>query len=288
MNIKALLTLVLHLLAPLARAHEFAPGEYESIRDVSLEVLERFPPSEYFYVGLGRSPTPITAFIAESFPGSTVTIPLSSISTQEPRLGRLLGDPGHLRKKLYDAIARHFGRFMPGRARRGAKKLLLIDFVYRGDSIVMTDWHLRKYLASACPECKLESLAILGNPSKVDPGMRHPDPRDALRQRAIQHVSIEKHPGLNEAVMKQKYDVFSEAAKFDPLEHILAGRSPDEVSQAHHANPNPAAAEFRASMRERIQADGELDQLLEKRGIAYYPLPPERAGCLARELKIIR
>ena len=57
-----------------------SPEEYKGIRDVTLEILKRCPPSECLYVGIGRSPTPIISFLQNVPHAIAVTVPFSKAS----------------------------------------------------------------------------------------------------------------------------------------------------------------------------------------------------------------
>ena len=61
--------------ASAAHCDEISDALYKSVRDVSLQILEKYPPDRYYYLGPGRSNTGVIAFLQESISSSVKTFP---------------------------------------------------------------------------------------------------------------------------------------------------------------------------------------------------------------------
>jgi hypothetical protein len=144
--------------------------EYENARDIGLHILKTYPPDQYYYVGVGRSPTPVTEILSNLSPHNVKTLPLSGMYARPQRHDGY--DPpldGATEGRLFD----HFDRFLPTAAELHGRKLLFVDFVQGGGSAVATEEYLTKYLHDRrhavelkmfvmAPETPLEKLENAG------------------------------------------------------------------------------------------------------------------------------
>jgi len=157
------------------------PLAYEPSRDVSLDILKRFPPEKYHYVTAGRSPTMIQAILEELAPESVTSLPISGLTTHV-KAGAA--------ENVEEALVRHFRERLPKSEKLKGKKLLFIDYTATGISLQKEIDLAEK----ARPGVTAEGY-LLGNP-------RHPPPF-----RSTVHFNESTANGkLNETLQREVYD----------------------------------------------------------------------------------
>lgn len=119
-------------------AYDFRTGEYEEVRNLVMEMVKRYPPSQYHYVGLGRSPTPVMALV-RALGASTSNVPLSAFRYGEKT-------KPDLTKEKYSQLSSHFGHYLPKKEELGSKKLLVLDNAQSGASLVAGHKYMKKFM----------------------------------------------------------------------------------------------------------------------------------------------
>ncbi len=99
----------------------------DGVRDLVLLILEKYPPAEFYYVALGRSPTPLTAFLEACGVGEVATVPLSKLKYADFPSQEVNA------KRAY--VQKHTMKHIPVEPLKTGKKLLVIDFVDFGESL---------------------------------------------------------------------------------------------------------------------------------------------------------
>ena len=180
-----LIALAAALLPQVARAGQsgwaLLRKDYPAIRDISFEILERFPPQDYVYVPVGGSPAPIARFIENLEVARVENLPISDMRRWK----------GFTKAKITPRFKRkffnHIGRYLPDAQEMGGKKILLIDFAATGDTLRNTAALVAEYSRQAGLEAEVEAVAL---------------GRDDFRGRKlafIRHViSLRRYPTLNE------------------------------------------------------------------------------------------
>lgn len=112
-----------------------------TIKKVGDLILQNFPPSEYYYIGLGQSPTPIVAYLdamGETHGEIKVdTLPLSNFRFHA-WIDFLSFNPGYTSKlgpgdtKL---LFRHLKLYLPNRRGLEKRRVLLLDYIETGRSL---------------------------------------------------------------------------------------------------------------------------------------------------------
>ncbi|MFJ9443427.1 hypothetical protein ACIRRH_16370 [Kitasatospora sp. NPDC101235] len=150
----------------LADVHRFASYErrrehveaMEAVERTARLVVEKYPPTEYFYLGLGRSPAGVVAYLHESDHGA-MSMPLSSFRPrpQDPMavagwglvdgLGRPNPVPSerqldHLKLAFDTELGSLTADVLRGR------KVLMIDYVQGAQSLVAAQHYVQEYLRS--------------------------------------------------------------------------------------------------------------------------------------------
>lgn len=118
------LILALALLPGRLFASELRLEEFREIQTASLEILARFPPNRFHYVAIGRSPTPITAYLRQIGIESS-TVPISSLRYQDFPFS----------PEAKAQLLEHFQNFLPVPGTLEGKKLLVIDYADYGGTI---------------------------------------------------------------------------------------------------------------------------------------------------------
>lgn len=102
--------------------------EYRVNKRIAEYIMSQYPPSEYFYLGVGASPTAIIAYL-ELVAGSNQVGHLPITSGKQIKF---MYDSNHYIVALMDGIMdRHLRNFLPHQV-IGSRKILLIDFAHHG------------------------------------------------------------------------------------------------------------------------------------------------------------
>ncbi len=115
--------------------------EFQSVQQVSTYILLQYPRNEYIYIGIGRSPVPVMAYLQTEDETLVRNIPLTGF-----RYGEVSTSPQLCldeEKRLYQ----HFDQFLPTHSDlNGRKKALIIDFSFTGRSISAAKKYFKKYI----------------------------------------------------------------------------------------------------------------------------------------------
>jgi hypothetical protein len=128
---------------------EISAAEFQFIERVAKNIQKSFPAEKYYYVGLGRSPTPIIAYLqlenlsADHLPATSVKW-ASRFEWFKPEES--------------ENIRAHFERFLPSSAELKGRKILLIDHVESGLGLKKVRSYIRGFFGEKYP---LESLGLV-------------------------------------------------------------------------------------------------------------------------------
>lgn len=114
-----------------------SPQVLRDIRTMADDILNRFPPTEYAYIGVGRSPSAIMAFLKALGLEQIFNVPLTGT-----RGANTLSDQD--RTLLFE----HFDIFAPNAARTHLRKIVLIDYVQSGKSALKALELFKDYYSS--------------------------------------------------------------------------------------------------------------------------------------------
>ncbi len=131
--------------------------QYDSTKKAAIDLMERFPPDQHVYVGIGKSPTPIIAFMkAIGGAGAAQSLPLTG-----------LGANGFFEKndpQSIEKIHQHLAEFLPNIEKLGGKKLLILDFADSATSLEFSAQEIRNFIETSYPQRKIE-LVVVGIPN---------------------------------------------------------------------------------------------------------------------------
>lgn len=115
------------------RVHETAesPAVRRTLVELAAEVLRHFPPSEFDYVSLGRSPAPVAIVIEEILrergsQARLIELPMSGLRHDDMSF-----EPEWYRK----ALRAHFEKFFFQGPSESGRKVLILDYVQRGGTL---------------------------------------------------------------------------------------------------------------------------------------------------------
>jgi hypothetical protein len=89
-------------------------ANYENLRDYAQSIMTKYPPDQYYYVGVGRTAGPVIAFLKNVSPHIAANFPSSGMREDAYALG-----PAHYNQ--------HIEALIPEDVRHGDRKILLID-----------------------------------------------------------------------------------------------------------------------------------------------------------------
>ncbi len=132
-------------------------GEIEAIREASSQILRERPPEKYLYIGIGRSPTPIIAYLqAIAGEKSASQMAYSRAALNEQAAARSPREmDAYLEEVLGPLIRRAHGR-----------RFLFVDYVVNGgfrSALRVID----SFLARRHPSVRYDFMALIGGESLI-------------------------------------------------------------------------------------------------------------------------
>jgi hypothetical protein len=125
--------------------------EYGDLKGGVLELLKRYPPNKYFFVGLGRDPAPVIAFL-QNLGEKQLAVNLPGTSN--------VGWDGEVRPV---DVARYVEAAIPERVLQGKRDLVILDVTGTGKTPATFGPYLERYLASRKLDKRVVRLAFSWN-----------------------------------------------------------------------------------------------------------------------------
>lgn len=215
--------------------------QYTELRDLVLEIFKQYPPSEYHYVGLGRSPTGIISMIQQLDPAAASNLPFSFkgfkyISPDDPLLHE------------------HFKRFLPSASKLGTKKILVIDYVYRGNNLTVAWETLRGYFRKTGRAA--DGVSVLGLYDDTLNMRASPEsPISILIRNGKAGVHIApleaKYPEVRKLLQYSHFDDFAQYDSF--ILDIMASQT--NSLNSHELQPRPEYNRLGDFLRKKLRND---------------------------------
>ena len=111
-------------------------NNYEEIKLLVYRLVSEYPPPHYLYVGVGRSPTPLIAFLQAIDSKVAINFPLSFFRKDAER--------DYIGEKNLKILHRHFEEFF-GRYRKKGKVIVFIDYVISGATLFSVQKHYQNF-----------------------------------------------------------------------------------------------------------------------------------------------
>ncbi len=174
-NILSLFLTVVFLFSAVAPIHAYSTplpldGEiYPELKELGLTILKEFPPNEYAYVGVGRSPAPLIAFFQNIPEVEAINFPFTlrafrhvdrarTILMDESSSTSLDSIPEELDRQR--PLREHIEKFIPLDL-LSRKKILAIDVALLGTSLQAAKLMLEAYASlNGLPENQVHALAL--------------------------------------------------------------------------------------------------------------------------------
>lgn len=173
----------------------------QNIQLISQAITEVCSPQDCLVIGIGRSPTPITVNLKEVVsPNYAWNLPLSSFHHS------IHGD-SDLPPPVLEKLFQHFKKFLPDLNVLQKRKLLLVDFVFSGASLISAKEHIREYYellqtTETLPTPVIEAFGI----SKFDPR----DPSDPMNSEINYWFLLRNNSPLFNAFSNQAFDDYAQ------------------------------------------------------------------------------
>jgi len=198
-----------------AFAQEYSEPNYPEIKAIVTEILKQYPAEEHYFLGIGRGPTPIIAFI-QLMGISAENIPLSHFGyfPIDNEWGKVAPAPVEVKGSLmFKRIFEHFESYIPSAKDIGSKKLVIIDFSYTGLSIVSVHSFLKVFLEQKRSGIRLGMVTL-----QSGAGLLHlSDKYDYYMSRKGLVIDLGDYPGLDYAMSNSLYDEYSEFGFYNLL-----------------------------------------------------------------------
>jgi hypothetical protein len=210
--------------------------------ELAHSILARYPPDRHHYIGLGRSPTPVMAYIhamaRHNDKISASNLPLSKFSPSEPSFfgGNQPNMAAPLTKDETERLHGHFDNFVPDRKSLDGRSVVLMDFVTSGRSLLAAKNHLGRYLQqrdgttfSYGPEVKALPLAA----SETMVQTRKQMQQIGLKEMPMAVPGKLSDDSLAGRMGREEYKPEAEYGAYKVTD-------PQQTSEQLRANPNPA------------------------------------------------
>jgi hypothetical protein len=208
---------------------------YTDLRNASMTMMQKYPPDQHVYIGLGRDPAPFIAFLQE-IGADAMSFPASGGSfAQSPELDR------------------HFEKLIPASVRNGQKTIVLIDQTRSGKTHAQIMPLLKSYLARTGSSAQVVGV-VYNSASTVS------------RNNANLNLDVINTTPFPE-VFKFFYSPYEGVVS--PFERHVPGTNTVEQLQWR-----PQYDQFRTAIGQRVETDPDLDQFLAKFNAPPPPPPP--------------
>jgi hypothetical protein len=206
------------------RRNYLALDQYEQVRDISLDILRRFPPKNYLYLTIGRSPTPIAAFLQNLNPELAVTIPASNL-----RANQTTG--------LEQAWYTHLDRFVP-RNLIGKRTLLILDRSTTGSTLQKVQSIVQQWVAARGHNVSVEVIGLARQPNLPIPNINIADKPELVALNLDNYSPYSEWPEfevgvtpVQQLVRQPSYDVFKSSMLQRMQRDAVLGQQLDELER---------------------------------------------------------
>jgi hypothetical protein len=210
--------------------------QYNDISAAAMHLLKKYPADRHYFVGLGRDPAPIIAFL-QNLGGKrlAVNFPASSNSS------------GSATKEI---LARYVARFIPAEVLRSGRTIVFVDATSSGRGLD----HYVPLIKPSLRGAKVIKAAF------------------GVRNAGVANTSIYTNPGNKRVINTAP---FPEVDRFyvNPYENVVSEyprHAPGYNKLSELGKPRPEYGQYRKALLRRMQRDRTLDTFLgTKAGAAF-------------------
>lgn len=205
---------------------------YRDISKAGQYLLEKYPPKDHFFIGLGRDPAPIIAFL-QNLGGEQLAINFPASSNESSRA-------------TPEILATYVEKLVPAAVLTSGRTIVFVDATTSGRALDL-------YVPRITPALK---------------GAKVIKAAFAVQFGGSRRYAIFTNPGDKQVIDTTP---FPEVNRFftEPYENVVAEyprHGPGTHPMSDIAKPLPQYREFRAALMKRMERDNELDDFLGKDG----------------------
>lgn len=185
-------------------------NDFDALYQLVNKIYRSCPPNRCLYVGLGRSPTPVIAFMKAKYGDSAaINVPVTSLK----QVGTARTENPELHKEYSQYLHQHFAEFLPSAEELAGREIYMIDFVLTGQNLVESLYQVREYYErSAAGKVKVQALALVGDEYNEE-WIFNPNRADCL--------TVNLDPILARRMAWKEYRDFAEYDRLDWENYIL-------------------------------------------------------------------
>lgn len=205
-------------------------AEYQETKEIALSLVKEYHEDTHEIISIGRSPTVLTAFLKNLKFSHISTLPLSQMNVFDQ-----VNDI-----KKYNKLFSYFDSMIPTQS---GKKLVFIDFSYKGKSYLTQKSLIETYLRGYHPKTKFEFVALV---SEKDPHLIDQFSSKGIKTIKLNSKSVSPYgPLLWDSIYSSAYEDFAAFGKFIPW------RDKTPIN-------NPNFEEFRLLVKKEMLKDPEM------------------------------
>ncbi len=216
---------------------KYVDAMFDETRLVTEEIIKQYHPNDYYYIDIGSGPAPIGAYLENRATVHRINLPLSGFQDYVDERGFFVLNPLPGQKRIIaeseylNILKDHFDRFIPREAITGNKKILIIDTVQEGRTLLNAHRRISEYFNSFNPGQEVEALGLL------HPGAKPITSRPSLLIETAEQVSARlkkfKFMSLNNSLLGKllfgrTLQDFSEYSRFEPGREISSNIIPNQ------------------------------------------------------------
>jgi hypothetical protein len=221
---------------PLVRIMHYqhvSQAQYRELRNASIALLRRYDPSTHFFVGTGRDPAPIIAFL-QNLGGKDLAINF-------PAGGGLPGMRGSGSQATWlganaEEIARYLNKLIPSHVPQSGRTIVLLDVTNSGKTPRSFAPQVTKWLKKERSRSKVIKLAF----TKFN------------MPKGVEKIDTKAFPGVDKYMWSPYENVVNE------YERHQIGRQ-----RMRTLKPRPQFAKYREAVLQRMERDSKLDAFLQ-------------------------
>lgn len=203
---------------------------YGEIKSTSLNILRKYPPDQYYYVGIGRSPVPIVAFFEELGIKGVSTIPISAMR-------KLDKESAPAKAALQSRIKAHLNQWFPSKKELAGRKVLLLDYASSADGIIAVTREISDFASAQRPQVEVRAVGLFG----MD--------KTGLKL-AENHIDPIKIPKISGSMTYSSYEIWAKVGKWNPWDPKSKSFKPRSEYQIYK---NALAEEMRRDLELKAQ-----------------------------------
>lgn len=188
---------------------------------ITENLLKRYPPEQFHFLAIGRSPTLIMAYASTVQDFYMSQLPLSDFTEFSETRQSLAGfKVSPMPPKNLKLLHEHFDLFIPSQKELAGRKLLVLDYAITGVSLMSAYEYINDYLKERGRPALSGGVALSSDFSE------RARLKETLRKEKfsfLKTISVKPYSGLNVALETSVYDRYSPYGRYE------VGQMPSKV-----------------------------------------------------------